>query len=118
MAIEHFTRAMRLSPLDPLIFLAQGGMAWAHFVAARYDEASSWAEKAVREQANYASGMRMAAASHALAGRLEEAQKVMARLRQIIPELRVSNLKNVMSFQQPEDFTRYAESLQKAGLPE
>ena len=117
-AIEHLARAMQLSPLDPLIFLAQGGMAWAHFVAARYDEASSWAEKAVREQANYVSGMRMAAASHALAGRLEEGQKVMARVRQIIPELRVSNLKNVMSFQRPEDFTRYAEGLQKAGLPE
>ena len=87
-------------------------------LAARYDEASSWAEKAVREQANYASGMRMAAASHALAGRLEEAQKVMARLRQIIPKLRVSNLKSVMSFQRPEDFTRYAEGLQKAGLPD
>jgi adenylate cyclase len=117
-AIEHLTRAMRLSPLDPLIFLAQGGIAWAHFVAARYDEASSWAEKAVSEQANYVSGMRMAAASHALAGRLEAAQKVMARIRQILPELRISNLKNVMSFQRPEDFARYAGGLQKAGLPE
>ena len=40
----------------------------------------------------------MAAAGHALAGRLEEAQKVMARVRQIDPELRISNLKNVIGF--------------------
>jgi tetratricopeptide (TPR) repeat protein len=32
-AIEHLTLAMRLSPLDPLTFLAQGGIAWAHFFA-------------------------------------------------------------------------------------
>ena len=46
-AIEHFARAMRLSPLDPLMYLAQSGIAFAHFFAGRYDEASSWAEKAL-----------------------------------------------------------------------
>ena len=117
-AIEHLTRAMRLSPLDPLTFLAQGGIAWAHFYGARYDEMSSWAEKALQERPNYAQGMRMAAAGHALAGRLEEAQKMMARVRRIDPELRVSNLKNVIGFFGSEDLARYSEGLRKAGLPE
>ncbi|MGO8865268.1 MAG: adenylate/guanylate cyclase domain-containing protein [Alphaproteobacteria bacterium] len=117
-AIEHLTRAMRLSPLDPLTFLAQGGIAWAHFFAARYDEVSSWAEKALREQPNYVQGMRMSAAGHALAGRLEEAQKAMACMRQFDPELRVSNLKDVIGFFGTDDFARYAEALRKAGLPE
>jgi tetratricopeptide (TPR) repeat protein len=117
-AIEHLTRAMRLSPLDPLTFLAQGGIAWAHFFAARYDEASSWAEKALQARPNYVQGMRMAAAGHALAGRLEEARKMMARMRQIDPELRVSNLKNVIGYFGSEDFARYSEGLRKAGLPE
>jgi TolB-like protein/class 3 adenylate cyclase len=117
-AIEHLERAMRLSPLDPLNFLAQGGVAWAHFYAARYNEASSWAEKALRERPNYGSAMRMAAACYALAGRLEEAQKAMARLRQADPERRVSNLKDVISFFGSEDFARYADGLRKAGLPE
>ena len=118
MAIEHLTRAMRLSPLDPLTFLALGGIAWAHFFATRYDEMSLWAEKAVQERPNYMSGLRMAAAGHALAGRLEEAQKMMARMRQIDPELRVSNLKNVVGFFGSEDLARYWEGLRKAGLPE
>ena len=117
-AIERLTRAMRLSPLDPLTFLAQGGIAWANFSAARYDEAALWAEKALGERANYVSGMRMAAASYALAGRLEEAQKAMVRIRQILPELRVTNLKNVISFHGPEELARYEEGLRRAGLPE
>jgi hypothetical protein len=51
------------------------------FYAGRYDEASSWAEKAFREQPNCVPAARIAAASNALVGRLEQAQKAMARLR-------------------------------------
>jgi TolB-like protein/class 3 adenylate cyclase len=118
MAIEHMARAMRLNPLDPLIFGMQNGTAAAHFLAGRYDEASSWAEKALREHSNYLPAMRMAAASHALAGRIAEAQKGMARMRQIDPELRGSNLTDVVPFRGPEDFARYVEGLQRAGLPQ
>jgi tetratricopeptide (TPR) repeat protein len=38
-AIEHFARAVRLSPLDPLKFFMQSFTAFAHFIAGRYDEA-------------------------------------------------------------------------------
>jgi TolB-like protein len=117
-AIEHLMRAMRLSPLDPLTFLAEGGIAWAHFFAARYDEMAQWAEKAIQERPTYVQGMRMAAAGHALAGRTEEAQTMMARVRQINPELRISDLKNVIGFFGSDDLARYSEGLRKAGLPE
>jgi TolB-like protein/class 3 adenylate cyclase len=80
MAIQHLTRAMRLSPLDPEVFVAHLGLAAAHLFVGRYDEASSWAEKALRHRPNAAGAARVAAASHALAGRLEQAQKAMARL--------------------------------------
>jgi tetratricopeptide (TPR) repeat protein len=118
MAIEHMARAMRLNPLDPLIFGIQNGTAAAHFLAGRYDEASSWAEKALRQHANYSPAMRMAAASHALGGRRREAQKSMARMRQIDPELRVRDLTDLVPFRGPEDVARYAEGLRIAGLPE
>jgi TolB-like protein/class 3 adenylate cyclase len=52
-AIKLLTHAMRLNPLDPLSFRAQGGIAFAHFLAGRYDEAALWAEKALRERPNY-----------------------------------------------------------------
>ena len=118
MAIEHCARAMRLSPLDPLVFVAHGVIAGAHLFVGRYDEASSWAEKALRERPNFVAAARVAAASHALAGRPEQAQKAMARLRQLDPALRVSNLRDVVALRRPEDMARYAEGLRKAGLPE
>jgi hypothetical protein len=61
---------------------------------------------------------RIAAASHALAGRLEEAQQTMTRLRQLDPALRVSNLKDQIPLRRSDDLARYEEGLRKAGLPE
>ena len=97
-AIEQFMHVMRLSPLDPFLFGTQHGMAAAHFLASRYDEASSWAEKVLRGHPNYLPGLRMSAASNAFAGRLADAQKTMARLRQIDPGLRVADLNDVVPF--------------------
>jgi len=118
MAIEHMAHAMRLNPLDPLISGMQNGTAAAHFLAGRYDAASSWAEKALQQNSNYLPGIRMAAASHALCGRLAQAQQALTRMRQIDPELRISNLAELVPFRATKDFGRYVEGLRKAGLPE
>ena len=74
---------------------------------------------ALQDRPDYQSGLRIAAASHAMAGRPEQAHKAMARLRQLNPALRVSNLKDVLSpFRRAEDLLRYEEGLRQAGLPE
>ena len=118
-AIEHLARAMRLSPLDPYIASIQAATAHAHFFAGRSDEASSWARMALRERPDSHTELRIAAASNALAGRVEEAKKAMARLRQIDPALCVSNLRDVLGpYRRAEDLARYEEALRKAGLPE
>jgi tetratricopeptide (TPR) repeat protein len=117
-AIEHLVHAMRLSPLDPLTFVAQIAIAFAHFFAGRYDDASSWAEKALREKPECHPALRIAAASNALAGRLEKARNAVARSRQLNPMPHISNLKNQIPLRRPEDLARYAEGLRKAGLPE
>jgi tetratricopeptide (TPR) repeat protein len=117
-ALEHFAHSMRLSPLDPFVSAAQNGIALVHLCAGRYDEASSWAEKALLENPNYHPALRVFAASNALAGRLEDAQKAVARLREIDPTLRVSDLRDLTGLRRPIDFARYAEGLRKAGLPE
>jgi TolB-like protein/class 3 adenylate cyclase len=116
-AIESFARAMRLNPLDPLLFVMQTGTAAAHFLAGRYHDASSWAEQSVRQNPNYLPALRMTAASHALAGRLAQARKAMARVREIDPAVRITNLTHLVPFRRPEDFARYAEGLRIAGLP-
>ena len=116
-AIEHFARAMRLSPLDPRAVSLQAGTAFAHFLARRYDTASSWAEKAMWAQTNYRTPIRIAAASHALAGRLAEARKAMARLRELDPAMPVANVEWAQ-LRRPEDLARLEDGLRKAGLPE
>src|SRR5262249_28120176 len=78
LAMKHFTHSMRLSPLDPFMHVAQCGIAWVHFHAGRYDEAGSWAGKALQENPNHHAALRVFAASSALTGRLNEAQKVAA----------------------------------------
>ena len=118
LAIEHHTRGIRLSPLDPALFNMHGGVAFAHFLAGRYDEATSWGQKALQEGPNYPTTNRILAASYALAERLSEAQQAMARLRQLDPALKVSNLSDVIPVRRAEDLTKFAEGLRKAGLPE
>jgi hypothetical protein len=61
--------------------------------------------------------LRMAAASHAMADRLQPARNALARLREIDPALRVSSLGDLTPIRRPEDIARYAEGLRKAGLP-
>jgi len=118
-AIERFARATRLSPLDPFVPGMQAGTAYAHFFLGRYDEASSWAAMALQNNPDFQTGLRIDAASNAMAGRSEEAHKAVARLRQLNPSQRVSTLKDVRGpYRRVEDLRKYEEGLRKAGLPE
>ena len=118
-AIRHIAQALRLSPLDPRIYVWQFYTALAHFCAGRYDEAVSWSERSLRDQPSFAPALRILSGSHALAGRPSEGQKVIARLRHLNPELRVSRLDEVMPpFRRSGDRDKYVESLRLAGLPE
>jgi TolB-like protein len=118
LSIKHLSHAVRLSPLDPLSFGMYAGLAFAHFFAGRYDEAASWAEKALREQPTWIPALRTAAASYALAGREQDARETMARLRELAPEMKISLLKDLMPLRRPDDLNRFTEGLRKAGLPD
>jgi uncharacterized protein HemY len=100
------------------MFNMQAGIASAHFFAGRYADASSWAEAAAQEQPNHVIASCIGAASSALRGRFTEAQKATARLRQLEPALRLSNLKDLAPLRKSQDFARLAEGLREAGLPE
>jgi len=117
LAIDHLARAMRLSPFDPITAGFHTAAASAHFFAGRYDEALASAARAFRENPRFPL-LRTVAAANALAGRMEEAADAMARLRQLSPELRVSNLSLPFPLKRAEDFAKYREGLRLAGLPE
>jgi adenylate cyclase len=119
LAIEHFARATRLSPLGRWLVDIQSGIAHAHFFLDRHDEAASWAAMALQDNPDFQAGVRISAASNAMAGRPEEAHQTVVRLQRLNPTLRISNLTDVLGpYRRAEDLTRYEEGLRKAGLPE
>ena len=117
-AIAHLTRAMRLSPLDPLSFVTLSYTALAHFFAGRYEQAWPLAERASREQPNFLTALRIAAASNVFAGRPDEARNFNARALQLDPDLRISNLSERIAPLPPDRFAKFANALSAAGLPE
>jgi TolB-like protein len=116
MAIAYQARSMRLSPLDPLRGLMRAATGFAHLAAGRYDEAVSWAQKACSDQPNYPVAWRLLASSSALSGRLDQAQKALARALQLDPRLEMSTLSHYATLRRAEDFDCYAEGLRLAGL--
>lgn len=117
-AIEQFQVGLRMSPLDPRIFLAQNGMAFAHFLAGRYEDGSLWAKIAVQQNPDYVTAHRTLMACHAMAGRVDEARQAWAVARQIDPTQRIATVLNRWHFRRPQDFQRYAEACRIAGMPE
>ena len=110
--------AMRLSPQDPQMFAMQFATALGHFFARRFEEASDWAETAQRNQPRFLVGACAAAASAAMAGRMPEAERAMAKVRELYPELRLANIGDLVTIRRAEDFELWSEALRRAGLPE
>src|SRR6201987_5484937 len=119
LAKREYGRDLGLSPLGRWLVDIQSGIAHAHFFMGRYDEAASWAAMAFQNNPDFQAGVRISAASNAMAGRTGEAHEAAVRLQRLNSALRVSNLKHVLSpYRRAEDLMRYEEGLRKAGLPE
>jgi hypothetical protein len=117
-ATEHLARALRLSPHDPLMLTFQAASACAHFFAGDYAQAWTWAKAAMTDRPDYAFLHCVGAASGVLAGNLTEAKAAMARLRQLVPDLRISNLNEFFPLRLAQDIAIFCDALRKAGLPE
>jgi tetratricopeptide (TPR) repeat protein len=117
-AVEHLSRAMRLSPHDPHVFNMQAGMACGHFFGDQISEAAAWAAMASHEQPRHVIGTCIAAASNALIGCVGEAETAMARLRQLDTTLRISTVRERWPIRRPHDYAKLVEGLRGAGLPE
>ena len=117
-ALKRLQQAQRLSPLDPTMFAMHGGIAHAHYHAGRLEDAAAAAERGLAERPNAPVLVRIAAAIYGMAGNQAEAKSALARLRTIYPDLRVSNLHELLGPYRAEYMARYEEGLRKAGLPE
>jgi len=116
-AIEHFERALRLSPFDPMNFNAFIGMGGAHFVAGRYADAVFWMEKGLLDRPSATWAYRNLVPALSLSGRRNEAQVCLARLLDEYPDLTISKVLSALVYEQPT-LDRMAEGLRMAGMPE
>jgi tetratricopeptide (TPR) repeat protein len=116
--IGHVGRAMGLSPFDSHMHLMHAVLAFVHSVAGRHDEAVAWGERALAANPRMSATWRVVAANHAHAGRLAPARNAVARVLELDPGARLSNLEDRVGPQSPAFFASYLEGLRKAGLPE
>jgi len=117
-ALEQLARSLRLSPLDPRLFLSGSYIGMVHVFRGRYEEALSWITRALAHRPNFAVALRAAAVANAYAGNIEEAQKLVARILQISPTASISHYMSINLYQRPEDIERMVGGLRLAGLPE
>ena len=89
-AIRSFERAIRLSPVDPLIFSSFTGMGLALLILGRFDEAVAAAKKAIHKNPQLPTPYRCLAAALAHLGREEEVRDAVARLLDRRPNFRIS----------------------------
>ena len=115
-AIRSFERAIRLSPLDPMNFMAFAGLASAFIRQERFDEAVAAAKKSLRKShQTFTGAYRCLAAALAQLGREAEAKEAAVRMLELDPNFRISEwMPGGGRWQSPQ----FIEGLRKAGLPE
>jgi adenylate cyclase len=117
MAVEHFERAARLSPLDPTAYHRLSGEAIALLQLRRFDQAVAAASEALRLNPAYTTPFRPLAAALAHMGRLDEAQAVAHRLLQVEPSFTISAWSNRTGITE-EAKAELVEGMRRAGLSE
>ena len=109
---------MRLSPRDPTLFRTQTALAFAHLFQGEFEEAITWARRAMEGNPNYTVTYRALACALAHAGRLHEAQAVIQRLATLLPDVSFRTLPERAVFKHSGKLDLINEVLRLAGVPE
>jgi adenylate cyclase len=114
-AIRSFKRAMRVSPVDPLLHNALMGIGMALIELGRFDEAIVAGKKAQRQNPFFGPAYICLASGFAHLGRDAEAREAAARLLQLDPAFTISAW---IARGWQSNAKLLIEGLRKAGLPE
>jgi TolB-like protein/Tfp pilus assembly protein PilF len=115
-ADEAARRALRLSPRDPLSALYYGVASYAQFIGRNYDDAMQLAQSAVRLRGDYVGGLRLLAASAAMAGQTGAAASALQELRRAQPNISLAWIASQMPMQREAEREHYLEAFRRAGL--
>jgi adenylate cyclase len=114
-AVRSFERAIRMSPVDPLLHHSFGGMGVAFIELRRFDEAIVAGKKGLRQNASFSQAYRCLASAFAHLGRDAEAREAAARLLEVDPAFTISAW---IARGGQSNSKLLIEGLRKAGLPE
>jgi adenylate cyclase len=114
-AVRSFERAIRMSPIDPLLHRTFLGMGFAFIELRRFDEAIVAGKKTLRQNPSFAPAYRCLASAFAHLGRDAEAREAAARLLEVDPAFTISAR---MGRVRRSHVKLLIEGLRKAGLPE
>ncbi len=114
-AVRSFERAIRMSPIDPLLHRALVGMGMALIELRRFDEAIIAGKRAQHQNPSYAACYRCLASAFAHLGRDLEAHEAAARVLEVDPAFTVSSW---IARGGQSNAKLLIEGLRKAGLPE
>jgi len=118
-ALARLERSRQLSPLDPLAYGTCLGFAAAHFMAARYEEASAWCDRTLHEAPTYyPPAVHLKTACCGLLGQLEEGRKWAERLLAVNPNTSLTSLRKYHTGVNADGLETLLSGLRKAGLPE
>jgi len=114
-AIRSFERAIRMSPVDPLLHRSLTGMGYALIELGRFDEAIAAGKKALRQNPAFSTVYRCLASAFTHLGRDEEAREAAAHLLATDPGFTISGY---VARGGQSNSKLLIEGLRKAGLPE
>ncbi|MBR1155455.1 adenylate/guanylate cyclase domain-containing protein [Bradyrhizobium sp. JYMT SZCCT0428] len=114
-AIRSFERAIRMSPVDPLLHRSLTGMGYALIELGRFDEAIAAGKKALRQNPSFSTAYRCLASAFTHLGRDEEAREAVAHLLETDPAFTISGY---VARGGQSNSKLLIEGLRKAGLPE
>ena len=114
-SIAHSQTAIRMSPHDPQQVIFYGGMAAAHYLAGRYDEAINSALSVLRYRPTFNGARRLLISALAQAGRLDEARVELDRLKSFQPDISIAWIEKNVPYT-PASMAKYLEGWHKVGL--
>jgi TolB-like protein len=116
-AVDNASRAIALSPYDPLVSAYSGTASAAYFADKQYERAIEFAMRAIHANPSYRGAHRVLVPALVLAGRVADARHAANKLLRLEPNLTVEEFRRSSPGGQGEIGERLCEGLQTAGIP-
>ena len=117
MAVDNATRAIALSPYDPLVSAYSGTASAAYFADKQYERAIEFAMRAIHANPSYRGAHKVLVPALVLAGRVADARHAANKLLRLEPNLTLQEFRRSSPGAQGEIGERLCEGLRRAGIP-